>query len=47
MAVLTIGDMIKLTGTSRNTLKDHFRMLTDKKHLVQHGGGRTTWYTLT
>ncbi len=43
---VTIGDMIKLTGISRNTLKDHFRVLVEKKHLVLHGGGRTTWYTL-
>jgi len=43
---VTIGDMIKLTGISRNTLKEHFRALTEKNHLVQHGGGRTTWYSL-
>ena len=43
---VTIGDMIKLTGVSRNTLKEHFRILTEKNHLVLHGAGRTTWYSL-
>lgn len=44
---VTIGDMIKLTGTSRNTLKEHFRILVDKGHLVMHGRGRGVWYSLT
>ncbi len=44
---VTIGDMIKLTGTSRNTLKEHFRMLVDKGHLAMHGRGRGVWYSLT
>lgn len=43
---VSMGDMIKLTGASRNTLKQQFRQLVDKGHLVMHGGGRTTWYTL-
>jgi Fic family protein len=43
---VSIGDAVKLTGASRNTLKQHFRQLVDKGHLVKHGGGRTTWYTL-
>lgn len=43
---VTIGQMIKLTGVSRNTLKEHFRMLLEKQHLVLHGAGRTTWYSL-
>ena len=43
---VTIGEMIQLTGASRNTLKEHFRALTEKNHLLLHGGGRTTWYTL-
>jgi Fic family protein len=41
-----IGEMIKLTGASRNTLKQHFRQLVEKVHLVKHGGGRSTWYSL-
>ena len=43
---VTIGDMIKLTGISRNTLKEHFRILVDKRHLVMHGRGRGVWYAL-
>lgn len=43
---VTIGDMIKLTGISRNTLKDHFRQLHEKGHLVMHGTGRGVWYSL-
>jgi Fic family protein len=43
---VSTGDMIKLTGASRNTLKQQFRQLVDKGHLVRQGGGRTTWYTL-
>ncbi len=41
-----IGEMIKLTGASRNTLKEHFRRLVERGHLSRHGGGRTTWYAL-
>jgi len=43
---ISIGEMIKLTGISRNTLKQHFRQLVEKGHLTRHGGGHTTWYGL-
>jgi len=43
---VSAGDMVRLTGASRNTLKQQFRQLVDNGHLVRHGGGRTTWYTL-
>ena len=43
---VTMGTMIQATGASRNTLKEHFRNLVEKKLLVQQGGGRSTWYTL-
>ena len=43
---VSIGDVIRLTGASRNTLKQQFRMLVERRHLVMHGGGRTTWYVL-
>src|SRR5450759_2667542 len=33
---VTISDMVTLTGTSRNTLKSHFRQLQEKGHLVMH-----------
>jgi Fic family protein len=44
---VSIGDMIKLTGVSRNTLKEHFRQLVEKQHLTRHGAGRGVWYSLT
>lgn len=43
---VTMGDMVKLTGISRNTLKEHFRSLTERGHLVMHGSGRGSWYAL-
>jgi Fic family protein len=43
---VSMGDVIKLTGGSRNTLKEHFRQLVEKGHLARHGGGRSTWYSL-
>lgn len=43
---VTIGDAIKLTGASRNTLKQHFRNLTERGSLNQHGSGRGVWYDL-
>lgn len=43
---ITIGEAIKLTGTSRNTLKQHFRALVERGHLNQHGSGRGVWYEL-
>ncbi|MDE1937544.1 MAG: Fic family protein [Alphaproteobacteria bacterium] len=43
---VSIGDMIKITGASRNTLKEHFRLLAEKGHLALHGKGRGAWYSL-
>ena len=43
---ITIGEAIRLTGTSRNTLKVHFRNLVKIGHLIQHGSGRGVWYEL-
>lgn len=43
---ITIGDAIKLTGASRNTLKQHFRTLARRGTLGQHGAGRGAWYDL-
>ena len=44
---VTIGDMVKLTGVSRNTLKKHFSQLIEKRHLVLNGSGRGAWYSLS
>jgi len=43
---VTIGEATKLTGASRNTLKQHFRSLIELGHLNQHGSGRGVWYDL-
>ncbi len=43
---VTIGDMIRLTGASRNTLKEHFRRVVALGHLEQHGVRKGTWYGL-
>ena len=43
---VTICEAIKLTGASRNTLKQHFRALIERGHLNQHGSGRGVWYEL-
>lgn len=43
---VTIGEMIRLTGASRNTLKEHFKRLVRQGHLVRHGTGKGTWYAL-
>jgi Fic family protein len=43
---VTIGDIAVLTGTSRNTLKQHFRQLLGNGHLAMHGRGRGAWYGL-
>jgi Fic family protein len=43
---LTIGDAIRLTGASRNTLKSHLRQLVARGHLSQRGSGRGVWYEL-
>jgi Fic family protein len=43
---VTIGDMIRVTGANRNTLKEHFRSLVQKRHLVRNGTGKGSWYAL-
>ncbi len=43
---VTMAGAIKLTGASRNTLKQHFHALVEKGHLNQQGSGRGVWYEL-
>jgi len=43
---VTIGEMVKITGANRNTLKEHFRQMVEKGHLALHGKGRGVWYSL-
>jgi Fic family protein len=43
---VTIADAVKVTGTSRNTIKDHVTALAGQGLLVRHGAGRGVWYAL-
>ena len=43
---VTIGQAVKLTSASRNTLKQHLRALVERGHLQQRGSGRGVWYEL-
>lgn len=43
---ITVADIVKTTGVSRNTVKDHVKALTKADHLRRHGAGRGTWYAL-
>lgn len=43
---MTIGEAIKLTQASRNTLKQHFRSLVERGTLELHGAGRGVWYSI-
>lgn len=43
---VTIGDAMRATGASRNTLKEHFKRLIAQGHLVRNGTGKGTWYSL-
>ncbi|WP_332741836.1 Fic family protein [Hydrogenophaga sp.] len=43
---VTMGDAIRLTGSNRNTLKQHFRSLVTQGQLRSQGSGRGAWYEL-
>ena len=43
----TTREMVRQTGASPNTLKATFSNLVEKRLLVRHGGGRSTWYSLS
>ncbi len=43
---VSIGEMVAITGISRNTLKPHFRQLVERGYLSKQGGGRSTWYVV-
>ena len=43
---VTIGEMVRLTGANRNTLKQHLRRLVTLGHLKQYGARKGTWYGL-
>lgn len=43
---VTVAEAATLTETSRNTVKDHLKALSESGHLARHGAGRGTWYAL-
>ena len=43
---ITMAEAIRLTGASRNTLKQHFRNLVARAYLKRQGSGRGVWYEL-
>ncbi len=43
---VTMGDIIRLNGANRNTLKQHLRALVEQGLLNQQGRGRGVWYEL-
>lgn len=43
---VTIADAVTITGASRNTLKQHFKLLRERGLLVMQGQGRGAWYSL-
>lgn len=43
---ITMAEATRLTGSNRNTLKQHFRALVERGHLEPHGSGRGAWYSM-
>lgn len=43
---ISISDVVVLTKANRNTIKKHLETLVDNKHLLKHGIGKGTWYSL-
>jgi Fic family protein len=43
---VTVAQIVRLTGASRNTLKLHFRTLVEQGRLKRRGQGRGVWYEL-
>ena len=43
---VSVAEAARITGTSRNTVKDHLKALTGSGHLKRRGAGRGTWYSL-
>lgn len=44
---VSMAEMVQLTGVSRNTLKPHFKHLTENGYLLLVGKGRGSWYKLS
>ncbi len=43
---VTISEIVRVSGISRNTVKDHLKSLAEQGHLQLHGAGRGAWYGL-
>lgn len=43
---IAISDVVVLTKANRNTIKKHLESLVADKHLLKHGIGKATWYSL-
>ena len=43
---VTVSEAVRVTGISRNTIKDHLKALVKQGHLARHGAGRGTWYSV-
>ncbi|WP_247649313.1 Fic family protein [Labrenzia sp. THAF82] len=41
---ITNGEIVRVTGANRNTVKKHLQALVDARHLTKHGVGKGTWY---
>lgn len=44
---VTVGEIARATGVSRNTIKGHVANLVRQGQLARHGAGRGTWYSLS
>ncbi len=42
---VAVADAARATGASRNTIKDHIKLLVERQLLERHGAGRGTWYS--
>ncbi|MBU0504690.1 DUF977 family protein [bacterium] len=42
---ITVSEAVKATGANRNTIKDHLKLLVEKRHLIKQGAGRGTCYS--
>ncbi len=43
---ITISEVVRVSGVSRNTVKDHLKSLAEQGYLQLHGAGRGAWYGL-
>jgi Fic family protein len=43
---VTMAEAVRVSGVSRNTIKEHLRALGEQGHLTLHGAGRGAWYGL-